>query len=128
MKVYFPGGRRITAEYKEHTIETDQSLHSGGKGKHPSPFDLFKASLGTCMGYYVMAFCQERKIPLEWITLNIVFMEENYINSVVVQIFLDQRFPKKYMNAVVKAAQSCKVKQQLIHPPSFSIETIYTQP
>mgnify|MGYP006297277695 CR=1 FL=1 len=125
MKIYFPGGRRINADYKGHTIKTDQSQRSGGNGLHPNPFDLFKASLGTCMGYYVMRFCLERDIPLEWITLSFDFEEDNYIESVSTQITVDRRFPEKYLKAVVKATESCKVKNQLAHPPHFQIEAVY---
>ena len=124
MKIIYPGGRRINAEYKGHTIQTDQSLLSGGDGLHPNPFDLFKTSLGTCIGYYVMRFCNEREIPLEWIHLEIDFQEDDYIESVDIKIVLDPQFPKKYLKAVVKATESCKVKKQLTHPPSYQIEAV----
>lgn len=125
MKIYFPGGRRINAEHNGHTIETDQSLRSGGEGLHPNPFDLFKASLGTCIGYYVMRFCLEREIPLDWVHLEVDFQEDGYIETVLIQIIVDHQFPEKYLRAVVKATESCKVKQQLIHPPTYQIEAIY---
>jgi ribosomal protein S12 methylthiotransferase accessory factor len=125
MKIYFPGGRRINAEYKGYTIETDQSLRSGGEGLHPNPLDLFKASLGTCIGFYVMRFCLEREIPLEWVHLDVDFLEDDYIESVLIKIIVDRQFPEKYLTAVVKATESCKVKKQLIHPPTYQIETGY---
>lgn len=127
MKITFPGGRRINAEYKGHTIETDQSLRSGGEGLRPNPFDLFKASLGTCMGFYVMCFCLEREIPLEWVNLEVDFQEDGYIETVGIQILLDPQFPEKYLKAVVKATDSCKVKQQLRHPPDYQIEAVYSE-
>ena len=125
MKIYYPGGRRINAEYKGHTIKTDQSLRSGGDGLHPNPFDLFKASLGTCIGYYVMRFCLEREIPLEWVHLVLDFQEDDHIESVGIQIVLDPQFPEKYLKAVIKATESCKVKKQLVHPPTYQIEAVY---
>lgn len=125
MKIYYPGGRRINAEYKGHTIKTDQSLRSGGDGLHPNPFDLFKASLGTCIGYYVMRFCLEREIPLEWVHLELDFQEDDHIESVGIQIVLDPQFPEKYLKAVIKATESCKVKKQLVHPPTYQIEAVY---
>jgi len=127
MKIFFPGGRRISAEYKGHTIETDQSIRSGGEGLHPNPFDLFKASLGTCIGYYVMRFCLEREIPLDWVHLEIDFQEDGYIKTVDIHIIVDPQFPEKYLKAVVKATESCKVKKQLIHPPSYEIDAVYAE-
>jgi putative redox protein len=29
-------------------------------GSAPSPFDLFMLSIGTCAGYYVLTFLQQR--------------------------------------------------------------------
>jgi putative redox protein len=125
MKIYFPGGKRINADYKGFTIETDQSTRSGGSGSHPNPIDLFKASLGTCMGFYVMTFCQERDIPLDCIYLELSFEEEEIIQSIKIQIIADERFPEKYLQPVVKAVESCKIKKQLLHPPEYRVEIVH---
>jgi putative redox protein len=52
MRVCFPGGERVHADYGEYTIETDQPVRNGGDGSAPSPFDLFLASIATCAGIY----------------------------------------------------------------------------
>ena len=52
MKVYFPGGKRVYADYGGFTIETDQPARGGGDDSAPAPFDLFLASIGTCAGIY----------------------------------------------------------------------------
>jgi len=122
MKVYFPGGKRVSAEYKGHTIETDQKIESGGENLHSSPFDLFKASLGTCMGAYVMMFCAERQIPLDSVTLELEFTGEGVIEEVHTTINVDEQFPQKYSKAIIKATNSCKVKRQLLAPPTFTTE------
>ena len=53
----FGGGLKVDAEYRGFTIKTDQPFHEGGEGRRPAPFDLFLASLATCAGFYVLAFC-----------------------------------------------------------------------
>ncbi len=65
MKISFPGGLRVDAEYKGFVIKTDQPVYSGGDGSAPAPFDLFLASIATCAGIYVLFFCQKRGIPTE---------------------------------------------------------------
>ncbi|MCK5331318.1 MAG: osmotically inducible protein OsmC, partial [Candidatus Marinimicrobia bacterium] len=60
MKITFPGGKKINAEYNGQIIKTDQAVASGGNGSAPEPFDLFLASIGTCAGIYVLGFCQQR--------------------------------------------------------------------
>ncbi len=62
IRVTFPGGLRVDAEYKGRLIQTDQPVYQGGEGTAPAPFDLFLASIATCSGFYVLAFCQNRGI------------------------------------------------------------------
>ena len=69
MKVYFPGGKKVNADYNGFTIETDQMVMAGGEGSAPQPFDLFLASIGTCAGIYVLGFCQQRGLPTEGIEI-----------------------------------------------------------
>ncbi|MGB9894062.1 MAG: OsmC family protein, partial [Candidatus Saccharicenans sp.] len=58
--VTFEGNLRVKAEYKGLSILTDQPVYAGGDGSAPAPFDLFLASIATCAGYYVLAFCRQR--------------------------------------------------------------------
>lgn len=125
MEIFFPGGKKVNALYKGFTIPTDQPENSGGTETAPSPFDLFIASLGTCAGFYVNQFCQDRGIPTDGLKLQL-FTEKNpdkkIIDRVKIEIQLPAGFPNKYKKAVVKAAETCTVKKQLQDPPE--IETI----
>jgi len=81
MRITFPGGKKVQAEVRGFIVTTDQSEASGGDGSAPSPFDLFLASIGTCTGYYVMAFCQQREIPTDDIevTMDLVRNAERHL-------------------------------------------------
>jgi len=49
LKVTFPGGVAVNAEYKGQIIRTDQPREYGGGGTAPAPFDLFLASIGAIL-------------------------------------------------------------------------------
>ena len=49
MRIHFPGGARVHADYKGLSSKTDQPAPAG-EGQDPTPFDLFLASMGTCAG------------------------------------------------------------------------------
>ena len=125
IKVVFPGGYRVDAEYKGFVIKTDQPIHDGGEGTAPAPFDLFMASLATCAGYYVLAFCKEREIPTENAGV-IMRMEKNpetkMIGKIAIEIHLPAEFPEKYKNAIIRAVDHCTVKAHMVRPPAFEIE------
>lgn len=124
MRIYLPGGKRVDAQYKGFTIQTDQNVMNGGEGKSPSPFDLFLGSLGTCAGFYVLRFCQERDIPTKDIGLVLRTQrdtESRMINKITIDISLPDGFPDKYKNAVRQAADLCAVKKHIINAPEFEI-------
>ena len=124
MNISFPGGKRVDAQYKGFTIQTDQSVMNGGEGKSPAPFDLFLTSIGTCAGLYVLSFCQERDIPAQDIDLVLRTQkdtESRMIKKITIYINLPDGFPDKYKNAVRQAADLCAVKKHIINAPEFEI-------
>ncbi len=126
MEIVFPGGKKVDANYKGFAIRTDQGKMSGGEGSAPSPFDLFLASIGTCAGFYVLAFCQERGISPEKVKLLLQAersSETKMIEKITIEIQLPSEFPEKYKDAVVRAAEYCAVKKHLQNPPSFEVYT-----
>jgi putative redox protein len=124
MKVTFPGGVRVDAAVKGFAVKTDQPAYAGGTNTAPAPFDLFLASLATCAGYYVIAFCRERKIPTEGLEL-FLRTERNQqtrmVGKVGIEISLPPGFPEKYKAAVIKSADQCAVKKHILMPPAFEI-------
>jgi len=126
IKVSFPGGKRVDAEYKGFVIKTDQPVHQGGEASAPAPFDLFLVSLATCSGIYVVSFCQMRNIPTEelYVTMRIEpDLARRRIGKFILDIHLPPEFPEKYKNAVIKSVNSCAVKIYMQDPPEFEVIT-----
>ena len=126
MKITFPGGKKVNAEYNGFTHKTDQPLTAGGENTAPSPFELFLAALGSCAGFYVLSFCQQRGIDMAGIEL-CQSMEwdpkSHLLGRIGIEIILPASFPEKYRAAVVQAAQLCTVKKHLENPPQFNLFT-----
>ena len=126
MKIYFPGGKKVYADYAGFTLETDQPVKSGGEGTAPAPFDLFLASIGTCAGIYVVGFCQQRGIDMKGMELT-QSMEvdpvKRMISKINIEIKLPKNFPEKYKNALIQAANLCAVKKHIQDPPQFNVFT-----
>lgn len=126
MKITFPGGVAVDADYKGFKIHTDQPKDHGGEGTGPAPFDLFLASLGTCAGLYVLRFCQQRDLPTEGLGLTLETIKDpegKKIDLVLLEIQLPSGFPDKYSEAVIRAADQCAVKKHIFDPPRFEIVT-----
>lgn len=125
MKVYFPGNKKVFADYNGFTIQTDQPINGGGEGSAPAPFDLFLASIGTCAGIYIKYFCDTRKIDAAGITIeqNIKWDPiKQKIGLVTLDIKVPADFPEKYYPALIKAADQCAVKKTMQDPPDFDVK------
>lgn len=120
------GGKKVNAAYRGFTIETDQSERNGGEGAAPEPFMLFLASIGTCAGVYVYSFCEQRNIPTD----NIRIVQKQHkkeggkgIEKISLEIQVPEDFPRKYHDALVKAANLCAVKKHIQEAPDFEVVT-----
>jgi ribosomal protein S12 methylthiotransferase accessory factor len=124
MMITFPGGKKVNAAYNGFTHKTDQPLAGGGENSAPSPFELFLASLGTCAGFYVLSFCQQRGIDAGEIEIRQSMERDprtHLVTLVNIEVILPAAFPEKYRAAVVQAAQLCTVKKHLENPPRFNL-------
>lgn len=126
MRIRFSGNKRVSAELDGFTVLTDQPKDNGGDGSAPPPFDLFLASIGTCAGYFVLAFCEKRSIPTEGIEL-VQMMEWDeklhLYTKISLEIQVPSTFPEKYRDSLVNAANLCSVKKHLQTPPQFNVFT-----
>jgi putative redox protein len=125
-EVSFPGGAAVETAVKGHMIRTDQPAPLGA-GSAPSPFDLFIASIATCMGFYAVHFCQERGIATEGLGLSLETVrdpEKKRLSSIDVSLTLPPGFPEKYRGAIGRAVDQCAVKKHMLEPPAFSLTVV----
>lgn len=121
--ISFPGGVAVDATLNGHTVHTDQPAPIGTDGAM-SPFDLFLASIGTCMGFYALRFCQERNIPTEGLRLTLDPVRDEQGKRVLtlrIGLQLPGNFPDKYRDAIRRAVEHCSVKRHLLEPPAFEL-------
>lgn len=124
MEVYFPGNKKVHARHKGFVVETDQPAAAGGDNTAPSPFDLFLVSIGTCAGFFVVSFLQERGLPTEGAGVVMSYdydKEAHLVTGVTLEIKLPEGFPDKYRAAIIRTVEQCTVKRHLDHPPAFEI-------
>jgi ribosomal protein S12 methylthiotransferase accessory factor len=118
---------RVDALHEGFWIRTDQPVAAGGGGAAPSPFDLFLASIGTCVGFYVLRFCQERNLDADGLALSVTPERDaagKHVRRIRIEIVLPPAFPERYREAILRAADQCAVKRHLVDPPQFDIVAV----
>ena len=127
MTISFTGGKKVTASYNGFQINTDQSVDNGGEASAPEPYDLLLAALGTCAGFYVLSFCQQRSIASDDIRL-VQRWERSEdgkrIATIRLAVQVPAGFPEKYHTALVRAAGQCAVKKTFENPPDIVVQTV----
>lgn len=127
MKITFPGGLAVNAEFKGYSVHSDQPVEYGGGGKAPAPFDLFLASIGTCAGLYALRFCQQRNLDTTGLGVTLSAEKDDSgtrIGTIQLTIELPEGFPEKYRDAIIRAADQCAVKRHIMEPPHFEVTTV----
>jgi ribosomal protein S12 methylthiotransferase accessory factor len=127
MIIDFPGGARVDAHFGPFTVPTDQPPQGGGEGSAPTPFAVFLSSIGTCAGIYVLGFCRKRGIATDGIRLVQRMTTDpatGQVTHIQITVELPAGFPERYTEAVIRAADQCKVKQHLEHPPVIDVTTV----
>ncbi|HEX6095908.1 MAG TPA: OsmC family protein [Thermoanaerobaculia bacterium] len=125
--ISFPGGVAVDATYKGHTIRTDQPVPAGGTDSAMSPFDLFLASIATCMGFYALRFCQERNLSTEGLNLTLEPIRDEQakrVSLIRIELVLPSAFPEKYRAAIERAVDHCAVKKHILEPPEFELRLV----
>ncbi len=124
--VTFPGGLEVDVHLGGHTIHTDQRQKHGGGDSGPPPFDLFLASIASCMGFYALRFCQQRDIATTGLLLGLETErdpERRMIATVRVHLQLPAQFPPKYVRAIERSMDQCSVKKHMMEPPRFEVRS-----
>jgi putative redox protein len=123
MEVRFPGGTAVEAIFRGLTIRTDEPGPSHGVAE-PTPYHLFLASIGTCVGFHALRFCQERHIDTSELKLFLTPEKEmtgRRLARIRISIELPPGFPEKDREAIVRATDPCEVTQFIVRPPAFEI-------
>lgn len=127
LKVKLEGGKKISTQIGDHLIMTDQPVKHGGENTAPAPYDLFLASIATCAGFYIQAYCENKHIDSSGISITLRptrDSEKKTIIGFVTTIHVPESIPQKLHAALKKVAEQCAVKKTIMNNPEFVVETV----
>ena len=131
LKVTLEGGKRVATQVGTHRIVTDQSVKHGGEDSAPAPFDLFLASIATCVGFYIQSYCESKSIDTAGIEISLRTVRDpktKQVTSFVTTIRVPPELPQKLYPTLKKVAEQCAVKKTIKAHPEFVVETVSAAP
>ena len=119
-------GKRVSTEIRGHRILSDQPVEAGGDDSAPAPYELFLASIGTCAGYYVKAYCDAKGYSAEGIELTLELErdpETRAVKAFRTTLYVPSSLPGKLHPVLERVAAQCAVKKTIMASPEFIMQT-----
>jgi uncharacterized OsmC-like protein len=99
-------------------IMTDVTPPMGGKGRAPTPPDLFVVSLGACVAAFVARYCEQQGIDTRDLRVETAFEKNEqpaFLTNFKVDVHLPQADCGDRMAAVNRVADHCIIEETLQH-------------
>ncbi len=127
LTIAYRGGFRFDVSGRDHTIVTDQPTEDGGNDAGMTPVELFVASLGTCVGYFVARYCARHQISSEGLSIELDWdyaEQPHRVGEIRLRLMFPADIPVAQQQALLMVAQGCTVHRSLTMPPKIEIELV----
>lgn len=124
MRISWVSGVRQTATIRGHQLIIDQPKEDGGDDQGVTPVELFVASLGACIGYFAVRFCQRHQLSASGLAVQMVWdydEEPHRVGALTAQVSLPIGFPSALKERLQKVVEGCTIHHSLTHPPKVDI-------
>lgn len=126
---YYKGDMLFESKLAEHTIVTDVPASMGGKGRAPTPPELFVASLGACVAAFVANYCGNAGVDLRDMSVDVTFDKTGdpaRLSNFRVLINIPHGDFAAREQAILRVAEHCPVHETIMSVDDIEI-ALHTQ-
>lgn len=119
------GGVQFEIKARQHTIASDQPVESGGFDEGMTPPELFLASVGSCVGFYVAQYLRKHKLATEGTIIRVIAdkaTDPARLDNFRIALEIPGEMNQLDLEGVEEAARRCLIHNTLLHPPKIAIE------
>lgn len=124
MKISWTRGVQLEVGVRGHRLTVDQPKEEGGDDQGITPVEMFAASLGACVGYFAVRFCQRHALPVAGLSVSMTWdyaEAPHRIGALNAELSLPVGFPSEMKDRLQKVVEGCTVHHSLTHPPEISL-------
>lgn len=121
---HYQGDMLFETEIGGQRILSDVTSPMGGKGRAPTPPDLFVASLGACVAAFVAHYCEQQGIDTRGLSVETGFEKSEqpvYLTNFRVDVNLPEADCADRQAAVQRVADHCIIHETLHHLKDLDI-------
>jgi putative redox protein len=120
-------GMQFIATARTHKITVDLPESYRGNDTGPNPIELFIASLGSCIGVYVVSYLKAQSLPTAGLSVDITWEEEKSparVGHIDAKITLPDGITPEQSVMALKAAEQCKIHNTLENKPHVCVSVV----
>ena len=117
-------GVQLAVEVRNHRLVLDQPTEEGGQDQGITPVEMFVSSLGGCIGYFAVRFCQRHTIPTDGlkVTMQWEYAERPHrIGAMTAYVDLSFPLDSAMKHRLQQVLEGCTIHQSLADPPGVSV-------
>lgn len=121
-KVNYRGGIAFEAKARQHSLTIDLAQEKGGEDSGMNPPEIFMASLGSCIGVYVVRYCKNAKIDAEGLSIDLEWQlsdDKTKISEIKARIALPKAEVGKRDKAILEVAHHCLIHNTILCQPQI---------
>ena len=116
VNVQFKGDMLFEVKSGNQTLKVDVPAAMGGKGRGMTPTELFAASLASCIGVLVTAYCRDTKIDATGLTVDLTYEkleQPSRLGNFKAAIKIPAGGWESRREGVLRAAERCPVHETI---------------
>lgn len=113
---FYKGDMLFESKLGTHSILIDVPSVMGGSDRGPTPPELFIASLGSCVGAFVVNYCGKSDIDTKDMTIDVTFdkvEDPTRLVNLKIEVNLPHGDCKKRQKAILRVAEHCPVHETI---------------
>jgi uncharacterized OsmC-like protein len=123
----YTGQMGFAAEAGGHRLVIDVPAGMGGKGRGPTPPDLFVVSLGSCVAAYVAAYCERHGLDTTGLAVDVSYTkvdDPTRLADLAVTVRLPHAECGARAAAIRRVAQHCPVHETIATLSGIHIDVL----
>lgn len=125
MRIEHQNGMKFAAKTRGHEIVSDLPPDYGGEDTGMTPPEWLLASLGSCVGVYIVNFCKGHDVPYEGVVVEIDWtksVDPPRISRIKCNIHMPVEVSADMRDSVLGAARQCFIHNTLCNSPEVEID------
>lgn len=118
---------RFSIQAREHTVICDQPADNGGTDTGMTPPEFLLASLGSCAGFYAVAYLKKHELATSGVEVRVTaekIKPPARLGNFNIQVTCPIALTQEQREGLTRSVHQCLVHNTLLNPPSIAIELI----